>query len=60
MKSASLCFVFKVLLFHPCGFYSNLGRLFKLELTGLSSLHLTSAEILQVVSPLLGTSESDW
>lgn len=46
-KSASLWFVFKVLLFHPWGFHSNLDNLFKLEHPGLSCLHLSSAEILQ-------------
>lgn len=37
MKSASLCFVFEVLLVNAHGFHSNRCHLFKLELTGLSS-----------------------
>lgn len=58
-KSASLWFVFKVLLFHPWGFHSNLDNLFKWEPPGLSCLHLSSAEILQISSPL-DTLGSDW
>lgn len=58
-KSASLWFVFKVLLFPPWGFHSNLDNLFKLEHPGLACLHISSAEILQIPAPF-DTLRSDW